>query len=152
MPSYQTEMVLETTCEKAFQYLSTPENLRDLTQPELQLTVEEAPAQFELGSRISFSIYVMGARIQSVHEITTFDSPEKFVEEQIEGPFAVWKHEHLFKPLGDGKIALYDIIEYERPSGLVGMILSEDRIRSQLDEGFAHRQDELMYLLQKDRL
>lgn len=152
MPSYQTEMVLHTTCEKAFMYLSTPENLSDLTQPELQLTVEEAPDQFTLGARISFSIYVMGARIKSVHEITTFDSPGCFVEEQVEGPFSIWKHEHLFKPLGKGEVAIYDVIEYEPPGGLVGMILTEDRIRSQLDEGFAHRQDELKYLLENDQL
>ncbi|MDG2391335.1 MAG: hypothetical protein P8M30_18665 [Planctomycetaceae bacterium] len=152
MPSYQTKMVLQTTCERAFKYLSTPANLGNLTMPELQLTVEDGPEQFAMESTISFSIHVMGARIKSVHKIISFDAPHSFVEEQVDGPFSVWKHEHLFKPLGENEIAIYDVIEYEPPGGLVGLILSEDRIRSQLDEGFAHRQDELKYLLENDKL
>ena len=148
MPSYQTEMILETTCEAAFAYLSAPANLPEVTQPELQLVVDEAPEQFELGSRILFSVSVMGTRVQSEHEIISFESPERFVEEQVEGPFAFWRHEHIFKPLGDSQVAIYDVIEYEPPGGLIGMILSEQRIRNQLDEGFAHRQDELKFLLE----
>lgn len=152
MPSYQTEMVLQTTCEKAFQFLSTPGHLSDLTQPELQLTVDDAPEQFTMDSQISFSIYVMGARIKSVHKIVSFDAPHSFVEEQIDGPFSAWKHEHLFKPLGENEVAVYDVIEYQPPGGLVGLLLNEDRIRSQLDEGFAHQQDELKFLLENDKL
>ena len=45
-------------------------------------------------------------------------------------------------------MAMHDLIEYEPPGGMMGLILNEARIRSQLEEGFAHRQDELKYLLE----
>ena len=148
MPNYQTEMMLQADRERVFDFLCRPANLPDLSQPEMHLTIEEAPETIELGSRINFAIYVMGATIRSIHEITEFESPERFVEEQIEGPFKLWRHEHVFRLLGERQVALYDLIEYEPPGGMMGVILTESRIRSQLEEGFAHRQDELRYLLE----
>jgi len=147
MPSYQAEITLPTTCEWAFEYLSAPGNLTAVTQPELQLEVEEAPQRLEQGSRIHFSVGVMGVRVKSIHEIVSFESPQSFVEEQIEGPFASWRHEHIFRADQEGRISVIDLIDYERPSGMVGMIMTEDRIRQQLDEGFAYRQDVLNNLL-----
>lgn len=148
MPTYQTEMTLQADREKAFNFLCRPENLVDLSQPEMRLTIEEAPETIEQGSRIKFAVFVMGATIRSVHEIVTFESPERFIEEQIEGPFKLWRHEHVFRPLSERQVAIYDLIEYEPPGGMMGLILNEARIRSQLEEGFAHRQDELKYLLE----
>jgi len=152
MPTYQTEITLQTDREKVFNFLCRPANLPDLSQPEMHLTIEEAPETIELGSRIRFAIFVMGAAIRSVHEIVAFESPERFIEEQIEGPFKLWRHEHVFRPLGEQQVALHDLIEYEPPGGMMGLILSERRIRSQLEEGFAHRHDELKYLLEKPTL
>ena len=149
MPTYQTEMTLQADREKVWDFLCRPANLLELSHPDVRLTIEEAPETIELGSRIRFAIFVMGATIRSVHEIVAFESPERFIEEQIEGPFKQWRHEHVFRPLGEQQVTLFDLIEYEPPGGMMGLLLSEARIRSQLDEGFAHRQDELKYLLEK---
>lgn len=150
MPTYQTEMTLQASCEKVFEFLCRPANLPDLSQPDVRLTIVQAPEAIELGSRIQFAISVMGATVRSTHEIVMFESPERFVEEQVEGPFKQWRHEHVFRPLGVQQVAIYDLIEYEPPGGMMGLILNEARIRAQLEEGFAHRQDELKYLLENE--
>jgi ligand-binding SRPBCC domain-containing protein len=148
MPTYQTEMTLQTSCEKVFEFLCRPANLPDLSQPDMPLTIVQAPEEIELGSQIQFAISVMGATIRAIHEITMFESQERFIEEQVEGPFKRWRHEHVFRPLGAEQVAVYDLIEYEPPGGVMGLLLNEKRIRSQLEEGFAFRQDELRYLLE----
>ncbi len=152
MPIFQAETILRTRCEVVFDFLARPANLPDLSQPEVHLTIEEAPDIIELGSRIRFAISVMGATVRSVHEIVSFESPERFTEEQVEGPFRKWRHEHVFHSLGEQEVAMRDLIEYEPPAGMLGLILNESRIRSQLEDGFAYRQDELRFLLEKPTL
>ncbi|WNV90554.1 SRPBCC family protein [Umezawaea sp. Da 62-37] len=56
----------------------------------------------------------MGARIV-VHE-----PPEYFVDEQVEGPFRWWRHEHRFAPDGRGGTVMRDVVGYAAPFGPLG--------------------------------
>jgi ligand-binding SRPBCC domain-containing protein len=148
MPQHQTELVLDTPIRAAWDFLTTTANIPKIALPEIQLVIEDAPDQLELGSRIKFCIQVMGAIIHATHEIVEFEPCERYVEEQVEGSFASWRHEHLFRADETGGTVIRDTIDFERPGGLVGILMTEARVRKQLDEGFEHREFRLKQLLE----
>ncbi len=51
--------------------------------------------------------------------ITEMKKPETFTDEQAEGDFKYFKHEHHFKPCDNGTIMI-DIINFESPYGAIG--------------------------------
>lgn len=147
MPQHQTELSLDVPVRSAWDFLTTTANIPKIALPEIQLVIEEAPSHLEQGSRIRFCIEVMGAIIHATHEIVEFVPYERYVEEQVEGSFASWRHEHEFLTGDGGRTIVRDTIDFERPGGLVGLLMTENRVRKQLDEGFEHRAFRLQQLL-----
>lgn len=64
---------------------------------------------------------------------------EQFEDVQVKGPFAHWKHTHLFQKSGDGKSKLIDHIEYALPAQFFSRILSSTVVEEKLDKLFAYR-------------
>lgn len=54
-------------------------------------------------------------------EITEWDRPHRFVDEQVRGPFKSFWHEHVFTPLDDGT-QLRDRVCFEAPLGVLGRV------------------------------
>ena len=66
--------------------------------------------------------------------------PRRFVDEQVRGPFARWRHEHRFEPEGDGSTCrLVDAIEFALPLGPLGRLFGGALIRSKLERMFTYR-------------
>ncbi len=61
----------------------------------------------------------------------------------------MWIHDHLFEATPEGGVRVIDRIEFEPPSGLAGLLVTEDRIRSSLEDGFDHRYLQLETLFGK---
>lgn len=61
-------------------------------------------------------------RIMKV-KITTMQPPFSFTDEMVQGPFKSMKHEHHFKPIENGTLAI-DIFTFEAPYGALGKILN----------------------------
>jgi ligand-binding SRPBCC domain-containing protein len=49
-------------------------------------------------------------------EITTWEPPHKFVDEQKRGPYRAWIHEHRFETR-DGGTQMTDTVRYAVPGG-----------------------------------
>ena len=72
----------------------------------------------------------LGLRWQVRH--TAVEPGHGFVDEQTQGPFASWRHEHWFEPDGERGCRLVDTITYRLPaSALVGP-LAGGRVRDEL--------------------
>ncbi len=50
------------------------------------------------------------------------DAPNKFVDVQEKGPYALWRHSHSFKDIGSGATEMKDRVEYAMPLGPLGEI------------------------------
>lgn len=150
MAIFEAECLLKCPLERAFEFLTTPLNLPELALTDVNLIIDQAPEQLTLGSTIRFSISAMGQVLRAAHEVTEFDPPHGFVEVQIEGPFKEWTHEHRFTPNDDGTVTVSDRIEFTPPSGILGLLMSESRIRAQLEEGFDHRAWKLAQRLERE--
>jgi uncharacterized protein (TIGR01777 family) len=63
----------------------------------------------------------------------------QFVDEQLEGPFASWKHTHHFESRNGAGCVLEDRVEYELPLGKLGGAVAGDWIARTLKRTFQYR-------------
>ena len=62
-----------------------------------------------------------------------------FVDEQKDGPFASWRHEHRFLSDGPERSLLEDRITYQLPLGAVGQLVAGRQLEHRLDDLFRFR-------------
>lgn len=53
--------------------------------------------------------------------ITAYERPTRFVDEQVNGPFGRWRHEHTFTPDGTDTV-MTDRIEFAAPLAPLGRL------------------------------
>lgn len=66
----------------------------------------------------------------------------KFVDVQERGPFAAWRHEHVFEPdarAGGDTSTLVDRVTYRLPGGILGRAIAGGFVRRKLARLFQHR-------------
>ena len=144
MAVFEVSVTLTTSAEELFELLSRPASAVDLTPPGTTMTLVLAPEVVQVGSRVEFDLDGMGPTQRLVHEIIECTPPSKITARQERGPFASFVHEALLQSNGDVEVKLTDRIEFEPPSGLLGFLLTETRVRSMLEEGYAYRHAELV--------
>lgn len=95
------------------------------------------------GTRVTLGVRVApGVRLRWVAEHAERVVGRGFVDTQVRGPFALWRHAHRFE---DAEVAgvsgcrLVDEIEYAPPGGLVGRVLGGGAVRKKLERMFAYR-------------
>ena len=148
MAVFETSVTLSCPADRAFDFLIVPQNHLKLSPPEVGLVFVQAPAVFEQGSRFDFKVLSFGLVQHMQHEIIAFERPWQFTERQLKGPLKLWQHDHVFELQPDGQVTITDRIEFEPPGGLAGLLITENRIRDSLEDGFYHRHKELRKLLE----
>lgn len=146
MALFTADITIDCPPQQAFDFLTRPTNILEVSPPETGLSYRETPEVYHLDAIIKFAIVSFGQPREVVHKVTEFKSPEYFVEEMIDGPVPFWKYTHRFEPEGSG-VRVVDEIEFEPPGGLLGMIVTESRILDNLEDGFDHRYARLEKLL-----
>jgi ligand-binding SRPBCC domain-containing protein len=83
------------------------------------------------GQRVTWQARHFGIRWRMTSRVTQFQRPALFVDEQVSGPFAAFRHEHRFhaeprvfgRGAGDGDgTRLVDLVEFRAPLGPVGRL------------------------------
>ena len=151
MAIFEETVLLPIAREVLFDFLSRPANVAKISDPGLGLKFSQAPEVVALGSRIVIHMVTMGQVQTATHEISTFTRPDLIVEVQLEGPMKSWRHEHRFEEV-DGQTRMIDRIEYTRPGGIIGLLLSEARLTDMLEENFFQREQNLRRLISGGQL
>lgn len=121
-----------------FPFFASPVNLVLITPPWLGMKVlTPPPLRMEAGARFEYSVSPLGLPQRWVTLIESYDPPRGFTDVQEAGPYALWRHRHLFFEDAGGT-RMEDEIEYELPLGTLGR-LGLPLVRSQLDGIFAYR-------------
>ncbi|MCA8987213.1 MAG: SRPBCC family protein [Planctomycetaceae bacterium] len=147
MAVFTSEVVFPCQASQVFDFLTQPENLKKISPPEVGLRFLNAPEQYQLGSEVQFAIQTFGLVQKITHRITEFSAPARFVEELVSGPLPLWIHRHDFLEISADETRIIDEIEFEPPGGLVGMMLTENRIIDHLDDAIYFRQKQLTRFL-----
>lgn len=125
--------------ETVFPFFAAAENLERITPPSLRFSIlTPLPIEMRQGALIDYRLRLMGIPFGWKTEITRWDPPHEFVDEQLSGPYKVWRHRHRFRAI-DGATEIEDRVEYALPFGPLGLV-ALPLVKLQLRGIFAHRQ------------
>ena len=74
------------------------------------------------GALIRYRLRVRGMPVSWLTEITAWEPPHRFVDEQVRGPYTLWHHTHTFEALDDGGTLMRDVVRYRVGFGPLGVI------------------------------
>jgi ligand-binding SRPBCC domain-containing protein len=98
--------------DRVFEFFSQAENLQRLTPSFLNFRiVTPLPIVIRERTTIAYRLSLRGLPITWQSEITAWDPPHRFVDEQRKGPYRLWKHAHEFETR-DGGTLMTDRVEY----------------------------------------
>lgn len=147
MPRHESEIWLPKTPEEVFPFFADARNLEVLTPPWLKFEVlTPQPIQIEEGTRIDYKLRLRGFPLRWQSEITVWDPPHRFVDEQCRGPYREWVHEHTFEPQNGGTLAR-DVVQY---GVLGGAIVDRLIVRHDVERIFQFRREKLQELFGRE--
>ena len=130
------ELWLPQSPDEVFPFFADASNLERLTPPSLRFRIlTPPPIKMEVGTLIDYRIRMRGIPMRWQSEITVWDPPHRFSDEQRRGPYRLWVHEHRFTPQGGGTLAR-DIVQY---AVLGGAIVQRLFVASELRRIFDYR-------------
>jgi ligand-binding SRPBCC domain-containing protein len=147
MPRFERTLRLSRPAAEVFDFFADPANMVRVSPPELHMSLEEGPKRLALGSRIAIKVRRWGIPQRVVSEVTVFEPGVRFVDEQRQGPFGKWVHEHRFEAAPEGCV-LHDVIDFEPPGGLMGLLVTANWVQKDLEWVFSCRDKKLRELLE----
>ena len=122
-----------------FEFFSNAANLEVLTPPWLHFHVLNPAEAISQGVQIDYRLRIHGIPLTWRSEISRWDPPSSFVDEQRKGPYRRWVHTHTFLDERGGT-RVGDSVEFEVPFGwLVSGLVMRD-----VNSIFAFRQRALL--------
>lgn len=143
MPQFESRTSLHATPEQVFEFILQPANLEAIAPPESQFVFVNPPKVIVLGSRLTCRVQAYGMVQQLSYEIVELVAPLRFREKMVEGPLKLWQHDYIVEPNAAGGCSLINLIEFEPPGGLLGFVVTANKILEALDDGFHHRREAL---------
>jgi ligand-binding SRPBCC domain-containing protein len=144
MPRLDSEIWLPRPLEEVFAFFSDAGNLEELTPPWLRFEIlTPRPIEMRVGALIDYRLRVRLLPLRWRSEITVWDPPRRFVDEQVRGPYRRWRHEHVFRER-DGGTLVEDHVEY---AVLGGALVDRLLVRRDVEKIFAYRRERLADLM-----
>lgn len=135
------EQKIPTTLAQAWDFISLPMNLKEITPAYMNFQVRSSSFKEKMypGMMITYKVSpVLNIPLNWCTEITQVDYLRYFVDEQREGPYTIWHHQHHLQEI-EGGVLMTDIIHYKVPFGIFGKIANALFVRSQLKSIFEFR-------------
>ena len=144
------KQALPITREVAWQFLSNPKNLKEITPDHMGFKIiSGADRPMFSGQIIQYVVKPFpGVSMKWVTEITHVKEGDYFVDEQRFGPYALWHHKHFIKEI-DGGVEMEDLIDYKIPLGFLGQLVQPFLVKKQLNQIFQYREKKLEALFGK---
>jgi ligand-binding SRPBCC domain-containing protein len=135
------KQTLPVSITEAWEFFSSPHNLKKITPPEMGMVVRENSGNEKVfaGQIITYDVSpIAGIKLFWLTEITHVKDREYFVDEQRIGPYALWHHLHRFKEI-EGGVEMEDIVHYKLPLGFLGTIAHVLFVKQKLNSIFNFR-------------
>lgn len=134
--TFTEEQWLPAPRSAVFPFFADAANLQAITPPWLDFRiVTPEPTAMRVGAMIDYRLKVHGLPLCWRSEITAWEPPHRFVDEQRRGPYRLWIHEHLFAER-DGGTLITDRVRY---AVLGGALIDWLFVRRDIARIFAHR-------------
>ncbi len=137
---FKTQQTLERPITEVFEFFSDAHNLAMITPPWVRLEVlTPAPIQMLPGTRIDYQLRLHGIPLRWQSEITEWNPPHGFADEQRRGPYRHWRHTHTFSETENG-VVIDDSVEY---AVWGGGLVNKFFVRPDIEKIFAYRSKQL---------
>lgn len=144
------EMTTEAPLAEVFRVFEDPYNLAKITPPWLNFRVVTPRVEMRRGALIDYTIKWMGLPMRWRTLISEYEAPRAFVDEQLKGPYTVWRHLHTFEETEFGT-RIVDQVRYALPLGVLGRAAHSLMVERQLKGIFRFRQRALAPMLGRVR-
>jgi len=139
---FHSEQKINTSIDEIWDFISSPTNLKEITPDymgfDIMNSIQLSEKMYE-GMIIGYKVSpILGIKTTWVTEITHIRNKEFFIDEQRIGPYTMWHHQHLIRPIENG-VLMTDIVSYQPPFGVIGAIANKLVIQSKLKQIFNYR-------------
>lgn len=115
--TFHSELWVPQPRELVFQFFADARNLEHITPPWLNFEVlTPGDLVMQTGTVIDYRLRIRGIPLRWRSEITLWDPPHVFIDEQRRGPYRQWLHRHQFESRNGGTLCI-DQVHYAAPGG-----------------------------------
>jgi ligand-binding SRPBCC domain-containing protein len=135
----EREVSLAVPRAQVFPFFADARNLERLTPPSVGFEILTPGAiQMGPGAIIDYRLRISGIPIRWRTRIEVWEPPVRFVDVQVQGPYASWRHTHTFDETPEGTM-MRDRVEYALPFGPFGALVHRMFVARRLDDIFSFR-------------
>lgn len=135
----EREQRLARPLDEVFAFYAEARNLERITPPWLTFKViTPEPVTMRVGTLIDYRLRIHGLPLSWTTRIEEWEPGVAFVDRQIVGPYALWRHRHTFRADGEATVVA-DRVDYALPLGRLGNLAHPLFVRRDLERIFAWR-------------
>lgn len=135
------KQILKSDLTTVWEFICSPSNLEKITPKSMSFNITSHNKDEEMyaGMIITYKVTpVLNIPMNWMTEITQVKEKKFFVDEQRQGPYKMWHHQHLLEEVKEG-ILMTDIITYIPPFGFIGKIANFIFIQKKINQIFNYR-------------
>ncbi len=137
---------------EVFALLIRPAEVMTLTDPSAGVRLLNGPGAMAMGTANELEITGFGVPQRVIYTVTAFedrgDAGGTFTETMTKGPLPTFENVHVVAPdldaPGAGGCVVHETFRFAAPGGLLGFVLTADRVRTELNRGLAYRRTALI--------
>lgn len=136
---------IPVSIDRAWDFFSSPGNLKDITPPYMGFDITSANRDQKIypGMIITYKVRpLLRLPLNWMTEITQVKEKQYFIDEQISGPYKIWHHEHHFEESDNG-VVMTDILHYKLPFGPAGRLIEKMLVKNRVGDIFEFRRKKL---------
>ena len=140
--------VIERPLGETFAFFGDAFNLERITPPFLDFRIlNEPPIEMAEGTLLEYRLGLFGIRFYWKTLIEKWSPEESFVDVQLKGPYALWRHTHTFEELSRTSTLVRDRVEYQIPFSFLGRLAHLLFVKKILKKIFDYRARVITQLL-----
>jgi ligand-binding SRPBCC domain-containing protein len=138
---FETELWLPHPRNEVFAFFGDAHNLERITPPWVNFAVlTPAPIVMRPGILIDYLIRIHGVPVRWRTEISAWQPPFQFVDEQRRGPYRLWHHTHTFEEREGGTLCRDRVRYWPRGGALMNWLF----VRKDVERIFEYRRQRLV--------
>jgi len=137
------EQWVERPIDDVFAFFAEARNLEAITPPWIGFKIlSMSTPTIEQGTLIRYRIRLHGIPMYGQTEISAWNPPHNFVDDQKKGPYKRWHHTHTFEAHGN-RTKVIDDVEYALPFGVLGRMVHAVKVRPDVERIFEYRRAQI---------
>lgn len=139
METYTYRSILPANAADVFRWHERPEALPSLLPPGGLIRIDGRTGGVRDGDSVALSLGLGPLRVRWLARHYGYVPDREFSDEQLRGPFKLWRHTHRVAPLGPAHCLYEDHLEYAVHGGALVQRVMRPVLRTLLARSFARR-------------